>query len=31
VDDAVAAIRKIQRNAQELAKAAEQLRRPYGK
>jgi len=31
VDDAVAAIRKIQRNAEELAKAAEELRRQYGK
>jgi len=31
VEDAVAAIRKIQRNAQELARAAEELRRQYGK
>jgi dTDP-4-amino-4,6-dideoxygalactose transaminase len=31
VDDAVAAIKKIQRNAKELAKAAEELRNKYGK
>jgi len=31
VDDAVAAIKKIQRNTQELARAAEELRRQYGK
>jgi dTDP-4-amino-4,6-dideoxygalactose transaminase len=31
VDDAVAAIKKIQRNAKELAKAAEELRSKYGK
>jgi dTDP-4-amino-4,6-dideoxygalactose transaminase len=31
VDDAVAAIRKIQENAQELAKAAQKLREQYGR
>ena len=31
VDDAVAAIKKIQRNAEELNKAAEELRKKYGK
>ncbi|MFZ5856884.1 MAG: DegT/DnrJ/EryC1/StrS family aminotransferase [Chloroflexota bacterium] len=31
VDDAVAAIKKIQRNAEELSRAAEELRKKYGK
>jgi dTDP-4-amino-4,6-dideoxygalactose transaminase len=31
VDDAVAAIKKIQKNARELAKAAEELRKQFGK
>jgi dTDP-4-amino-4,6-dideoxygalactose transaminase len=31
VDDAVTAIKKIQKNAQELAKAAEELRKKYGR
>ena len=31
VDDAVAAIKKIQRNAEELNAAAEELKRKYGR
>lgn len=31
VDDAVAAIKKVQRNAEELSQAAEELRKKYGK
>jgi hypothetical protein len=31
VDDAVAAIKKVQRNAEELNAAAEELRKKYGK